>query len=345
MKKRITIIGLVIFMVLILLMRPYYLFLTQKVKISPLKTLFSFDSLKIFDNQINVLILGIAGGTHEGPNLSDLIIAANYNLKTNKLTTMAVPRDIWSETLRDRVNSAYAYGEAKEKGGGLKLAKAEVAAIIGKPVQYAAVIDFDKFKTLIDFFGGIDVDVQKSFTDKQFPIPGREDDLCGGKDPDYKCRFETISFTKGLIRMDGNTALKFVRSRHAEGSEGSDFARGQRQQQVILALKNHILNDIKTFNLNKITTLYEKLDQLVVRDMTNQQLSILAKNIVMKPDFKQQEIILEESFFIVPRYDLYEGKYVLIPETENFNQIHQYIECNLKNLSNCDSLKNKREEN
>ena len=60
--------------------------------------------------------------------------------------------DIWSDTLQDKINTAYAYGEAKKTGGGLTLAKAELSNIIGQPVQYAAVIDFSKFETLIDFF-------------------------------------------------------------------------------------------------------------------------------------------------------------------------------------------------
>jgi len=360
MKKKLTVIVLIVSVVLVLLIRPYYLFLTQKVKISPFKALFSFDSLKIFDNQINFLILGIAGGTHDGSNLSDLIIVVNYNLKTNQSTTMAVPRDIWSETLKDKINSAYAYGEAKEKGGGLKLAKAEIAAIFGKPIQYAALIDFEKFQNLIDFFGGIDVKVTNTFDDYAFPIPEEKikNPSCDHTDAQIKeftnsnptekqiwdyfpCRYEHIHFDAGIVHMDGATALKFVRSRHAEGNEGSDFARGQRQQQVIVALKNRILQEVKSFNLKKIQALYEELDLLVVRDITNQQLSILGKNIVFKSNLKQKEIVLEEDFFTVPRYDLYDGKYVLIPETGNFNQIHQYIECNLKNLSNCDSLKNK----
>ncbi len=369
MKKKLTVIGLVFFVVLFLLIRPYYLFLTQKVKISPFKTIFSFDSLKIYDNQVSILILGIAGESHDGPNLSDLIIVVNYNLETNQLTTMAVPRDIWSDTLKDKINSAYAYGA--EKNGlplrpldGLKLAKAEITAIFGKPIQYATVIDFEKFKNLIDFFGGIDVKVTNTFDDYAFPIPEEKikDPSCGHTDTQIKeftnsnptekqiwdyfpCRYEHIHFDAGIVHMDGATALKFVRSRHAEGNEGSDFARGQRQQQVIVTLKNRILQEVKSLNLKKIQALYEELDLLVVRDITNQQLSILGKNIVFKSNLKQKEIVLDESFFTVPNYDLYEGKYVLIPETGNFNQIHQYIECSLKSLSNCDSLKNKGENN
>jgi LCP family protein required for cell wall assembly len=288
--------------------------------------------------------LGIAGENHDGPNLSDSIIVANYDIKNNQMTTVSIPRDIWSDTLKDKINSAYAYGEAKQKGGGLKLAKAEVSAIIGQPIQYAAVIDFDKFKTLIDYLGGLDVEVSRSFTDKEFPIAGKENNLCNG-DPEYRCRYETISFSKGLTHMDGETALKYVRSRHAQDSEGSDFARGQRQQEVIKALKNKVVDIVKTGRLNEISGLYQELNKLIGRDITNQQVAIVAKNIFLKKDFQQKQISLTDDFFIVPQYYLYDGKYVLIPESGDFETIHEYINCHIENKKNCEPLKKESKEN
>ena len=101
-----------------------------------------------------------------------------------------------------------------KKRAGFILSKAEVENIIGQPIHYAIVVDFDQFEAVINFLGGVDVIVENSFIDKEFPIAGRENNLCNS-DPDYKCRYETISFTKGLTHMNGQTALKFVRSRYA----------------------------------------------------------------------------------------------------------------------------------
>ncbi len=317
--------------------KPYYDFLTKIVKVSPIKTLLSFDSLKTYNNQVTILILGIAGGNHDGPNLSDTIIVANYNLKSNKLTTISIPRDIWSATLQDKINSAYAYGEAKEVGGGFKLAKAEIGSVVGIPLTYAAVIDFDKFTKFIDFLGGVDVNVERSFVDHQFPIAGKENDPCGG-DPEYKCRYETISFTKGMTHMDGATALNFVRSRHAEGEEGTDFAREQRQQKVLQAVKNKVLTLIKQKDLNKLKQLYQEANNLVKRDITNQQVAIIAKDIVFERNFLQTGITLGENFFNVPSYNQYNGQYVLIPTTGSFDLIHQYIQCYINSEKNCENL-------
>jgi len=343
-KFQIIAVGFVILIILII--QPYLSFINKTLNVSIVKALFSKDSLKTYDNQVNILLLGISGANHEGPNLSDSILVANYNLKTNRLTTVSIPRDIWSETLQDKINSAYAYGEAKKKGGGFILAKAEISSIVGLPIQYAAVVDFGQFKELVDFLGGIDVNVENSFVDKKFPIAGKENDDCGG-DKEYKCRYETISFSKGVTHMDGATALKFVRSRNAEGSEGTDFAREKRQQKVIEAAKNKLIAMIKKPNLKTYQQIYAIADKLIKRNLTNQQAAIIAKNIILKGGFKQDKIVLSEEFFTNPplNSEQYDGLWVLVPTDKTYSLIHQYIDCNLKDLPNCDSLKNKSSNN
>ncbi len=333
-------IGLLI--ITIVIIRPYYQFVTKTLKVSPIQALLSLDGLKSFDNQVNFVLLGIAGGDHDGPNLSDSITVVSYNLKTNKLSTISLPRDIWSDTLDDKINSAYAYGEAKKPEiGGLILAKAEISSVIGLPVQYAAVIDFDHFKELVNFFGGIEVNVERSFTDKKYPIPGRENDECDG-DKTYKCRYETIAFNKGETTMDGDAALKFVRSRYSESEEGTDFAREQRQQKVIEAVKNKLISLVKTPNLKKYGELYGILDQIIKRDISNQQVAIIIKKILFNKKLAQQKITLTEDLFTNPVIsDKYNGAWVLIPKDNNFSIIHQYIKCYLENRADCQKLKNK----
>ena len=263
--------------------------------------------------------------------MSDTIIVANYNFKTNKATTISIPRDIWSPTLRDKINSAYAYGEAKKEGGGFTLARAEVSRIVGLPIQYAAVSDFDKFKGLIDFLGGVDVSVERSFTDKKFPIAGRENDDCGGDDPEYLCRYETISFNKGVAKMDGETALKFVRSRNAEGPEGTDFARESRQQKVINAVVEMMVARVKKLDLASYNKIYELLNSLIKRDISNQQLAIIAKNAVLKRGFNLNKLTLEEKLFENPPIsDKYDYRWVLVPDGDNYDKIHSLIKCRLE---------------
>lgn len=343
LNKR-TIVWLVVGLMILIVYfvgRPYYSFLTKTLKISILKTFFSFNGVKKVNDSVNILILGIPGGKHDGPNLSDSIVVANYNFTKNRLVTIGIPRDVWSDTLRDKINSAYAYGESKVVGGGIKLARAEVAAIVDTPIQYGAVINFSNFKDIIDYVGGVDVNVQRSFVDKKFPIEGREDDLCGG-DPEYGCRYEIISFEKGKQHMDGATALKFVRSRNAEGAEGSDFARTQRQQEVISSLKAEVVDTVKSLNINKIRELYLKFNSLITRDISNQEVAIVARKIIFNKGFNQKNFHIPNEMFFVPDYRLYDGKYVLVPDSEDFGRIHAGVRCILEkeDQDKCLPLKN-----
>jgi len=346
LKSKLAIISSIILVAFVILLRPYYLFVTKTLHVSPFKTLLSLDGLKTYNNHVNILFLGIAGDDHEGPNLSDSIVVVSYDLKANHLATISIPRDVWSEALRDKINSAYAYGEAKKKGAGFILAKAEVETIIGQPIHYAAAINFGQFEKLIDFLGGVEVNVENSFIDKEFPITGKEDDLCND-DPEYKCRYKTISFTKGGSLMDGQTALNFVRSRHAIGSEGTDFAREKRQQKVIEAIKNKLISFAEKPDLNQYEKLYDLMDKLVKRNIDNQQVAIILKNIVFMKNFKQEKIVLSEDFFINPVTNLerYDGLWVLTPINDDMRIVHKYIDCRLTQQTNCEELKPKREKN
>src|SRR5689334_8578368 len=104
-RKKIIGAGILIVCLLfvIVIIGPYYNFLTKTLKISPLKTLLTFGVPNSYDNQITIVILGIAGGNHDGPNLSDSISVFNYNIKNNKLLTVSLPRDIWTDTLRSKI--------------------------------------------------------------------------------------------------------------------------------------------------------------------------------------------------------------------------------------------------
>ena len=339
-KIKIWIGGVIIALILAFLLGPFYIFLTKDLKISPVRTLLFSGGLRKVNNQVNVLILGIPGGSHDGPLLSDSMIVLNYDFIKKRAVTIGMPRDVWSATLQDRLNSAYAYGEAKKPGGGLALAKAEVGAIVGIPIQYVVVMNFNEFKDIIDYFGGIEVDVQNSFVDKKFPLEGKEADDCGGKDEEFLCRYETIRFGKGRQHMDGDTALKFVRSRNAEGKEGSDFARSLRQQQVTEAIKGKVVKTILSLNLGKIKEMYSVLDKSVQRDINNQQTASLGKNFILSPKFYQKNFGLPRELFTIPDGSLYEGRYVLVPR-EDFKSIHKYVGCLLEkeDEGKCDYLK------
>jgi LCP family protein required for cell wall assembly len=192
--------------------------------------------LKTDDSGIytNVLIVGI--DTRETGNLlnTDTIILASYNHETHDITMMSIPRDFHVQVNPDvywfnRINSVYSTYEAKGDGQGLLHLREVVTEITDIDIQYHAMIDYNGFIELIDTLGGIDVYVENSFTDYRYPA-----------EPGYK----TVSFEEGPQHMDGATALEYARSRHSlQNGEGSDFARARRQQNVISAVTDKIVNN------------------------------------------------------------------------------------------------------
>lgn len=293
--------------------------------------------LKKYQDRTNVVILGIAGGDHDGPDLTDTIMFLSFDFAKHDIVLISIPRDIWLPSIRDKINTAYHYGEGKKKGGGLVMAKAGVEEVIGQPVHYAWVIDFSGFKKIIDLVGGVDIFVEKGFVDEYYPIPGRENDTCGG-DPKFACRYETLRFEKGLQHMDGERALKYVRSRQAEGEEGTDFARDSRQQQVIVALKNKLFNLSLVADQGKIKQLLSILSESTSSDMDLSEKALSAKFFLQLKNENIRRIVLDSGDenkkrkgFLVnpPLVKEYKERWVLVPRTGNFGEIKEYIACQL----------------
>lgn len=327
-----------------LILKPVYRFckdnnLTPKFFISLLSN--SEPQIKKYQDRTNIVLLGIGDKLHEGFDLTDTIIFLSIDFKKGDAVIVSIPRDIWLITLKDRINSAYHYGEKKQKGSGMLMAKAAAEEVVGQPVHYAWVVDFSGFKRLIDLVGGVDVNVEREFTDKLFPIEGKENDFCGG-DPAFTCRYEKLHFTAGWNHMDGATALKFVRSRYADGEEGTDFARGKRQQQVIVALKDKLIKTKFWTNLKLTKELFNAYTQITNTDMNWSEQIILFKFFLLLPDGKIRKAVLDtgdekkgiKGFLVNPPLGQYNGAWVLVPRTGDFDEIHKYISCQIE-TPNC----------
>ena len=133
--------------------------------------------LKSSSNRVNILFLGIAGGTHDGATLTDTIMVASYNLKTNQVYLISIPRDLWLPELRAKANAVYQLGIHQRSG--LDLSKTIMGNVLGIPIHYALRVDFRGFVQAVDILGGIEVMVDRSFDDYLYPIQGKENDLCG----------------------------------------------------------------------------------------------------------------------------------------------------------------------
>ncbi|OGH04522.1 MAG: hypothetical protein A2W22_05350 [Candidatus Levybacteria bacterium RBG_16_35_11] len=311
--------------------------------------------LKHTDNEINILLLGIGGENHEGPKLTDTVIFSSLNTKTNKITILSIPRDLYSPELKGKINGAYSEGEEKRKGGGLILSEAVVEKILNKNVDYGIVINFDGFVKAVDLLGGIDVEVKNTFDDYAYPITGKENELCGLQEEAiatlsaqiatgsateadfFPCRFKHIHFNNGVQHMSGDTTLEFVRSRHALGPEGSDFARSARQEKVINAFKDKIFSLQVLTNPGKVINLYSILKGSIDTDIKDTEFDDFIRLLAKMKDAKIQSVVLDigdsanlrEGLLINPNPEEFGGAWVLIPRKgkDNFSEIQEYLNC------------------
>ncbi len=207
--------------------------------------------------RINILLLGMGGEGHDGPYLTDTMILASVNPATKRAGLLTIPRDLVANIPGygyRKINNANAFGQAA--GGNeaaMKLAREAVEHTFNQPVHYVVRLDFAGFDELIDAVGGITVNVERAFTDPQYPVEDGTD------------RTEILSFDAGAQHMNGATALKFVRSRHGTNGEGSDFARSRRQERVLTALRDKVLQS--PLSPQYIASLYTALQKNIATDM------------------------------------------------------------------------------
>jgi LCP family protein required for cell wall assembly len=196
-------------------------------------------------SRVTVLVMGLdyrdweAG---EGPPRTDTMILLTIDPLTKTAGMLNVPRDLWVSIPGfeyGRINTAYPLGIAFEvPGGGTALAMQTVEALVGVPIDYYAIIDFFAFERFIDELGGIYIEVPAEII------------------VDPIGEHNTIILPSGRQLLDGPTSLAYARARH---TEGGDFDRATRQQQVILAIKDRALELGPGKLATRATALYNEL--------------------------------------------------------------------------------------
>lgn len=201
----------------------------------------------ISENMINIVFLGKGGEGYDGGGLTDSVALASFNYAQKTVNIIAIPRDLWYSG--KKINSVY----SKDGADQLKL---DLSQITGLKVNYFIAVDFNNFISGIDALDGIEVDNPKTWEDNFYPVKGKEQELCGFT-PEYNaeinqkykgfelekqftCRYEQLHFEKGTINLDGAAALKYIRSRHS-AQYGSDFARGEKAQAVLVAIGKKLI--------------------------------------------------------------------------------------------------------
>lgn len=322
----------------------------------------------------NFLLFGYGGGRHEGTYLTDTMIFLHLDTASKSAVMISIPRDLWvklptkdGSDFSTKINAVYQmelfpedYPALDKKYLGTNkdasLIKKVVGDIFGQKIDNYAAIDFEGFKKGIDLLGGVEIEVEKPFIDYQYPIEGRENDLCDGEieelfkkaepflkpgynpedkervlkdDPKldeflrnatesphlaFPCRYETLTFKKGLTKMDGETALKFVRSRHADG-DGGDFSRAKRQQLLLQSVKDKVLS---LGFLSKVIPLMDQLSNHLKTDLSLEEVKKLAQEAKNANQYHLKTFVLSTENLLNESISD-DGQYILIPKAGHNN--------------------------
>ena len=145
--------------------------------------------------------------------------------------------------------------------------------------------------------------------------------------------------------MNGETALRFVRSRHAKGSEGTDFARARRQEVIIKAFKDKIFSLDTLLNPGRLMSLYDVFQDSIHTNIQSQEYDDFVKLAQKMKDAQTNSVVFfysdpyskKQGIFINPLIsEAYDNQWVLIPRAGNgnFSEVQKYVECEIK-IGNC----------
>jgi LCP family protein required for cell wall assembly len=185
----------------------------------------------------NILLLGVGDANHDGVDLTDTMIVASIDAKTKSIVLLSLPRDLYlldaHNMGKGRINSLYLdykqllrskMGRSEQEASQLalqELAK-EIGTLLHTTIHEVVKVDFSGFTEAVDAIGGFDIDVPHELIDPQYPAT--EDS------------YTTLVIHAGPQHFDGETALKYARSRHST----SDFDRSARQQEIIAAIGDKV---------------------------------------------------------------------------------------------------------
>ncbi len=315
------------------------------------------------DGRINVALLGMRGeNIPGGGTLADVIMVVSVkpgndkNPADTKVSIVSVPRDLYVTVPgagdKQKINAVHAYGEQKGKGQGLEDMKTILSEVTGIPINYAASINFEGFKQLVNAIGGVDITLDKAFEE---PVQFNEPHVCDSQvftvptgqyeikkyttktgkvkisaqyplctNPHTECGGD-FKLPSGRQTLTGEQALCFVRSRDTS----SDFERAKRQQVVIQLIKDKMTSVGTLSDFSKINGILDALGDNVRSDMQIWEMQRFYDLYKQAPDAQIYQRVLEDSEEGLLRYPGESAAgYILVPRKgdNDYSEIHNVIE-------------------
>ena len=234
-------------------------------------------------NRVNILLMGIDRRPGE-PFISrtDSMMIISLNQEEETISILSVPRDLYVVIPgrgRDRINTAFVYGASDGNPvNGAMLSMQTLEYNLGVQLDHYVLVDFAAVINGVNAIGGIDVNVPFNINDPTYP--------------NMNYGFDPLFIPAGLQHLDGELALKYARTRHVD----SDFGRAQRQQQVVLAIRDKLLSMGVAQLVLQAPTLWQQVEQGIRSDLSLEQFSqlgLLASNI---PSESIRNEVLDQNY-------------------------------------------------
>ncbi len=218
-------------------------------------------------DRINVLLVGVDTTKKRTETLTDTMMVVSLDPVGHTISMVSIPRDLVNVPLGTgdeygpKLNSLYSYAERNPEifpQGGMRALQDAVGALLRIPITYYARIDFTGFVEMVDAVGGVDIKVKKALSD-----PGYDG---------YHLGHRGFSVTKGTHHFSGAEALAYARIRKPAGE--SDFTRADRQQQILVALKDQAADGGSLFF--ELPALLEAVGNTIRTDVPVERLPELA---------------------------------------------------------------------
>ncbi|HLI08344.1 MAG TPA: LCP family protein [Ktedonobacteraceae bacterium] len=222
----------------------------------------------------NILLLGSDNdGKYNFPALlTQVMMVVHIDTVTNQVYMVSIPRDSWVHVPEvggmHKIDQAFFLGATQKDSfdDGVRLARLTIEQDYGITIDRYAWVGLSGFANIINTLGGVDIDVIHPILDDSYP-----NDTGSGSNPNDPYAYKRLDLAPGPQHLNGEQALEYVRSRHADLV--GDIGRTQRQQQVLQALKKK-LNVASV--INNLPQLIKDMQGQVYTDLSEQELIAFA---------------------------------------------------------------------
>ncbi len=257
-------------------------------------------------SRVNVLLMGLDYREWEeggGPARADTLILFTFDPASLTAGMLSIPRDLWvniPEYGYAKINTAYTMGVIYDHpGGGPGATLDAVEQFLGIEIPYYAQVDFNAFVRFIDEIDGVKVDVP-------------EEILIDPVGPDIPRTLEP-----GVQVLPGSLALAYARARN---TPAGDFDRAQRQQQVILAIRDRIVSlDMIPILITRTPVIFRELSAGINTNLTLEQ--------IIRMGLAAQKVPLDSIKRLSIGYDdvTYanspDGLFILLPDLDRVREV------------------------